>query len=637
MASPTASKQRQPGIEPYTIKQAQDMVRAAVAAAQPRHDAWRIMEHVVRTGSLDDLNISKTAETSERGRAFINSMKKETVNLLLPHLSLMRESVVSREPSFVVTPFGGGEDAEAAAGTAKAVVDYYWQRLGVTPAIQDATEDLLKLGSGFLKTGWNTIINERSRTPAEFAERLAQVVQEDALNAVAEGRDPLSEEEIAEAVGATVEEVILSEPYVIYASPYDIFVDPLARRLGDARWVCHRVSLPVDEVKANPAYSNTDDLMPNSEQPDKYAAEAEKRVDKKEGTETDLVTIYEFYDTRTRRMLVFQINAEKPLYDDVFTHWHRYPPFIHLRGFSGSGSEFWPFGDVENVARLQGMFNEMLQEQLDNARRAGAKHFIDERALTPEVKTGLESDVPEIIIPMRPPSGMGLQDILQTVRREALSGDVYAAKQELDILIQRVLGINEFQAGGVGADRMSATAAAVVDGIATLRAQGKIETVERAVAEAGTHILLLSQQYADLPTVVRVASPQGAMWGEFTREDIQGEYIIRVEGGSMRSLNPQALEQRGLRLLTQVLPVVAQLQFDPVPVLREALRDLGFSPDTLLVPQQNPPGQVPPGAPTAAQQPLEGGAEPGAPPADVTQYGGPPDAALAQLLGGLTI
>jgi hypothetical protein len=154
-----------------------------------------------------------------------------------------------------------------------------------------------------------------------------------------------------------------------------------------------------------------------------------------------------------------------------------------------------------------------------------------------------------------------------------------------------VLGINDFQAGGVGSNRMSATAAAVVDGVATLRAQDKLAAVETGIAGIGQRILLLCQEFLDDNRAIRIAGPGGQMWLNVSASDIFGEFKVTVEGGSTRALNPATRAQRGIQTLQTVVPTLSNLGFDPTNAIRMALRDMGYDPNFLMVKKPEPTEQ----------------------------------------------
>lgn len=594
-------------VKPFELEQAQDFLKDAVLRADERHRRWRLLETLYRTGSLQQAESQKAGEIS-----FLPDLNEHVANLVLPHINIIQESVIARDPQLICEPIGGGEDAEKNREISESVLSYFWKRIAATDHLRDATADAVKLGSGFVKVAWTHVEEERELSEEELQELLDTALE--AQRSAAEASLIIMEEpdiELLESsIPHTTHRVIRSEPFVEYVSPFDIFLPVNVRRIQDARWIAQRVTLPVDEILSNPEYDVTEESLIRdgtySNKGDEYQAEWRRQTEDARGVEgsslaLDTATVWEFYDMRTRRMMVFQINGEKPLYEDEIPWSHRYPPFVQIRNYATNGTDFWCFGDIENIANLQDMFNEFLTEQLENARRSGQKYLVRKSAVSDELVAALESSDADIVAPVNVPSGEPLSDIIVPVFRQALSGDLYGAKAELEDKMRQVLGINDFQAGGVGADRMSATAAAVVDGVATLRAQSKIASVEAAASQIGNLILLLCQEYLDEPTAVRISDVNGAMWAQVSKQDIYGEFRVSVEGGSTRALNPATREQQGLRTLGEVVPALVALGFDPTPALRMALRDLGYDPDTILIPAQQPampPGaQVPGGAP----------------------------------------
>jgi len=111
--------------------------------------------------------------------------------------------------------------------------------------------------------------------------------------------------------------------------------------------------------------------------------------------------------------------------------------------------------------------------------------------------------------------------------------------------------------------------------------------------------------------------------------DIYGEFLVTVEGGSTRAINPATREQQGLRTLGDVVPALVQLGYDPTPALRSALRDLGYDPDVMLQPMQQPQGGMP-GTPQEGQSTPSTGEQ-------MIALGGPGAPAAAQAAGGVAI
>lgn len=620
-------------LRPYTLKQCQELVDDAHRRASERHEKWDALESLYRYGTLYGPSMPHELAGKLAATA---GVPLESVNLTLPAVNIILASVVSRDPALLAEPLAGGEEAEMASRVAQAVLNYFWKRTRGTSDLRDMAQDMVVLGSGFGKVGWSHLEHDESRPEDEAAEELMKAMEADRLLADLEERDPTPIEELVERIPMSSAVIDADEPFFEYVSPYDIFVPLDARRLHEARWVCQRLTLPVDEVRDHPAFENTDNIVVDGRATSGDSSRTYQSRRGKDGIELgrddgggvfETATIFEFYDMRTRKLTVFQMDASTPLFHDDLPYIHRHSPFVHMRNYSDGGKEFWPFGEIESIASLQHIFNELTSEQVSNARRSGNKYVADANFFTPELRALLESDEPDVVAALDL-GDRNIQDIFQAVPRLPLAADTYNMKNDASGLLREVLGLNDFQTGGVGADRMSATAAAVVDGVATLRAQDKVAQVEAAASHTGNLMLLLCQEFMDEERAVRVAGPNGAAWPEISAEDIKGEFLVTVEGGSTQSINPATRHQRATENLTMIAPVIAELGFDPTPLLRSVLRDLDLDPDHILVPlEQAQEGGAPPESP----------AGPGAPPSPPipAELGGPPVPAATE--GGIAL
>lgn len=626
-------------IKPYKMEDVQALIWRAEMNSHRRWAQWQALEYIYRTGMANRGAGLHYDEVPGRIWGDLpNGFELDAFNFVLPYLALIIESVAAKDPDMQVTPHAGGEDSEIAARIAQQVLGYFWRLNEVTTRVaRDATQDAVVLGSGFGKVAWAHDEVEEDRDPVEVEDELARLLETDRKDAYLSEREPRSIDTLYDMIPKSAGRVIQDEPFAEYVSPYDLFLPPDARRIEETPWIAQRLILPMDEVKSRreiynrralselQTIGNDDSFKHRGDEEGTYQSNSD-------GYSTsdalELVEIYEFYDMRCRRMMVMQPNGQRPLFHEELPYSHRHAPFVHLRCYNDGGSRFWPFGMLENVSSVQHQINEWFTEQLDNARRSGNKYFVDKRALDKDAREALESDLPEIVIPVDTSKGT-IDQIIKHVERPGLPADIFQARDDMREVLQEILGINDFMAGGSGADRMTATAAAVVDGTATLRASGLREQVELFCAKIGKSFLLLAQEFMEDEKAVRLVGNKGTAWVNVNMDDLIGEYDVDVRTGSTTSVNPSTREQRAIEKMNALIPLLAEMGYDVDPILRHLLREIGMDPEVFLQQQPMPPVDPSTGAPTGS--PVEGGIG-GAP---VQQVGGPPQADLAQQGGGI--
>lgn len=590
-------------IKSYSLEQCKELVEDAKVRYRWRHQWMKSLELLYRTGRVNPLN-----ETAVTGTIFerLYPADLESINMVLPHVNIILASIIARDPKPVAVPYAGGEIAEKTARIAEAVGQYWWQRINATAVLRDMAQDMVTIGNGFCKVGWKLSEKETPRDPAVIQQEMMDLADTEGQLAAIQDRPVKDITEIHDFVAQTEKIVDQDQPFIEYVSPYDIYVPTNARRLDEARWIAQRITIPADEVRANSSFSNVDSLIIDGQQ-DFRENELGRLQSQTDDVVYQTVTIYEFYDLRTHTLKVFQLESDVCLYDGEIPYSHAASPYVHMRNYSDGGNEFWAFGDLENIASLQEKLNEVFTEQVDNMRRSGNKYIANMGMFDAISRDKLESDEPDVVIEIDVPQGVSIRDIIMPVPRAPLPSDIYNAQAKMEEAMKQILGINDFQAGGNGADRMSAYAAAVVDGVATLRGKDKQMQVEKAAAKIFDLLIRLCQEYMAEGKVVRLLGESGGVWATVDQETLKGQFDMHIEGGSLSSINPATRQQKALEMLTQVVPTIVQFGYDAEPALRHIVRDLGYDPEMFLKKQEQPPAPAPApeGQPAPEQMPPE--------------------------------
>jgi len=590
----------------YSLKEAQEFVEDSIRRSRKRWEAWRAYEWMFRSGEHQTFADQTTFGTLDfRGL----SLDRPVFNLIKPHIELMVETATQQPPKLIVDPYVETEDAKAAAEVDQTVLRFMARRNRLEQHLHQFANDVVKLGTGVLKTGWSRVKgDERQRDERDVLAEIEQLIFDEDQAATREGRARRELSELRDQVAVTWVPVVKDEPYIKRISPYDFHVPVECSELEEARWLAHRMLIPVDELKQYPHVNDKAKINATHHVGDDRAdRKPSNELSAGAHTQFQFAEVYEFWDMRSRRYLLFQRGCDVALIDKPFPHDHRFSPFSIGRGSRASQDDFWGIPLIENVARLQMAINVLVTEIIRNAKASGHKHLVDKRvaAANPQLKELLLSDQPDIVAAVDLVGQQTLQEIIHTVQRQPLSGDVWAAYNEVEQAIGKVLGMNEIQMGSLGPSRTAATMGALADGVQNLRGRTLTRPIEEATGHAGLLTLLLCKQNLDGPNDPRTGPYNEIAYKILGDERIElweagldtlqhTEFEVKVEPGSTAT-NPATDHERGLQLLERIAPALAQNGVSPRRAIAKALTKMGEDPEYLMAEEMQQPEAPAPG------------------------------------------
>lgn len=631
----------------------QELILAANQRMQPIHRKWKLLTTLFATGSLEQEEVISMFVPEDR--TFIS----RTVNYILPNITVLENSVVGQPPVWITEANAAGfeysnsspeelEDLASRSQIAKAVLSFFWDTENGTEEAGYAGRDMMRLGKGFLKCVWSSYREVIEKDEEQITQETLAMLQEEEDAALLEGRDMVSLSAIKSNVATEEEVQVENKPVISYVSPFAIRVPINARRTEDVEWIAERIIMRTDLAEDKEEYAAylKDNKLVSSQNPFGEDVGGNPSQQKQSSTELeDFVEIWEFWDMINRKLYHFQLDAKEPLMEMDFPWSHREVPYAEFNNFKRDGNDYWGFGEIENVAGIQLLAGEILRAQVADIQRSGNKYFVNTAYLTAEVKEQLESNLPDVAIGINAGRNASIPEIVVPVPRSGAQPEVWDMTNRLASDLRTGMGMNDFQAGQSGADRMSATAVAAVDGNNSIRNVEKVRSQERGTSRAGQIILKLSQEFLDEPTVIRIGGSDAAKFLRVMPGDITGSFGVRVETDSTSSMNPAARAQRGAELIG-LIPTIQTAMADPslMPLVSMALRHMGFNPNALLPaapaqapgapmggPEQALAGPVPPealqgltGAPVQAPAPVTGDTGTGHPVQALAALGGPP-------------
>lgn len=548
------------------------------------------------------------------------------INIAFSTLNVIYPSISVNYPKITVAA-RKAED-QAAATIAEAVINYYWKVYDFQDPFRRAAKDMLTFGHGWIKVGYKYAESEREMTADEAADEYEAASQE--LDRFAEdnpeyANDLPSDEDLKANMIGTVAVVLEDRPFVERVSPFDVFVDPEATSLEDASWIAQRIIRPLEEAQEDKRYKPS--VRKNLQADtsilyDSLTARQRKQI----GSDSDRVTIWEFYDLRRHTICVFAESADDYLIESTELPYAFGHPFVMLRNYEVP-DEFYPIGDLEMIEGPQLELDKTRSQMMNHRRKFARKWLFRESAFTDQGRQALLDDRDGVMVPVE--EDVPLADTVIPLPITTMSADLYGYSQTIEADIDTISGVNEYARGASPEIRRTATEAAMIQDAANARSADKLALIEVSVGKVARKVIQLLQQYMTSEQVVRVAgNTDQFMWFSFDYEDIAGEFDFEVEGGSTQPNNEAFRQQQAMSLMNAVAPLVGVV-IDPAAIAKHVLQ-IGFgirNAESFIMVQ--PPLPVGPGGPSPVGP---GGDEP--PVQDVGSQagmGGVPPEILTQL------
>lgn len=522
-----------------------------------------------------------------------------TVNVIVP-------SVAINYPKITVT--ARNEADEPRAEIVESVANYYWRHFDTHDEFRAAIKDFVIIGHGWIKTSWCFEEEMEDISPDEWKQQVAQAIMQRnqaEANAKAQGLDMEfpTDREIIQSIGTKQLVVTEDHPICERVSPFDVFVDPSATRLKDARWIAQRSYVPMAVAKENQAWSKAARKKLVAKAINRESVDVLQDGGSK-SDDADFAIVWEYYDIIREQMCVFAEGTDEFLVEPEDVEFAGGHPYVMVQNYAVP-ERFYPLGDVETIVPLQLELATTRTQMINDRKRFRRMYMVRPDLLGEGGMNALLSGDDNAIIEVEGNSPFG--DILQPVATSQLPTEFYNQTQMIIEDINFTTSISEYQRGGQSEIRRTATEAGMIADAANARSADKLSIIERAIGEVAERVVALAQGNLTSEQVAKIVDDQGAtVWQPYTAEDIEGQYDFVVEAGSTQPQNESFRRQSAMQLMDAMAPFIQMGVVNPMELATHVLKN-GFgikNPELFL---QAPPPPVDP----ATGQPM---ADPNAPP-----------------------
>ena len=365
-------------------------------------------------------------------------------------------------------------------------------------------------------------------------------------------------------------------PWVTSVLPHDMIFPYGTRSINRTSWATHRVVRHIEDVKADPKYSNTRDLRPVMSMEDfvnsyrttrklyrlgetvGYSMAKNARVDK------DYVELFEIHDTRTGRLIVIASGHTKFLRNDVDAlQFEGQVPFVDM-AYTPRARSIWTTPDAKYMYSDQCELSDIALQSQKQRRLSVLKFLFLKGAIQEnDLETLLSADVGpavgieqgaapslrDAVIPWTPVNNnVMLQNDAEYIRRNS----------------RERLGISRNQAGEYEGGRKTATEVREVGQAADTRfSRRMLKGPARAYEKV---IRILNECIFEFWTYPRWIELDGEVVS-YTGRDLRGEYRYKAKFSSEPYPSRQARIGEALQLYSMLSqdPLINQIE------LRKAL------------------------------------------------------------------
>lgn len=462
---------------------------------------------------------------------------------------------ISRNPNPVPmnTPVEEGQYRLSTPDQASVVgnlLTYQWNRIGMRLKMYDYIKDSLMYSKGYAKVTWNFKTKKKTEMVPVVGENDEITFEKQEKNFI-----------------------YCDDPNVEIIDPFDIYVDPDATSLENATYIIHRKIVPLEDLKNNVNYKNVDQIKMT----EKSGTTSFLNNDLNEQTRYDgakpgpdgakkEVEVLEYWESDR---LIVVANGSVVLRDTPNPYNHKQIPFVELDDYRDP-HKYYGQSELSVIDPLQREINAIRNQRRD----------YDNLQLNPVIRMvpGTLRNPNSAV--MAPGNVWMVSDLtsMDTFTLPALQGASTEIESRTAQDIKMTVAIDEIGIGLLpdNPQRRSATEVVTAQSMAGKRFAIKIALLEEAVKKIGEMVFALNQQFLDQERVIQIVGERGAQeWLKLSPEDIQGDFFIDIETGSMLPKDEIAARQEAVQLLQYITPIISPvIQTNPgviLPVIRMVL------------------------------------------------------------------
>lgn len=485
-----------------------------------RNNQWC---YIAKDGRLETL----ATEDGEKPRYRV----RITANQVTPGVQSLLAKLTKTRPVLNATPQSSSMGDVKAAQMSEFLLEDWWVSLGLEDKLEEALLWSLVAGQGYWKISWDQHAGKQMKFTMSPD---GNVITDDEL--VTMYKNQLREAGLPEDYADKI--VYMGDVRVDVLSPFQVWLDPAAKTISDAKWAICEHSLSREEIKTRYGRDIEPDAVPTD--PDKSLPYA--NADDGGGSAPTVKKVYVGYFLPQAalpkgRYVVWvkdggggenpsgvQDDDKNILLDTAWNEPINELPIVKFHGVRVPGSTY--DDAVVTMARpLQKELNRTVSQIVEYKNLT-----IKPRVWAPigSLKTRLTSE-PGAVYEFQPIAGLR-PEIEQL---PAMPPYVFNHLEDITRRLKDVFGLTEVAEGTVPPNVEAGVAIDLLQEMSTDRLAPTIKLIEVSLARAAKHLLVLAQKYYIEPRLIKIRGGGGSQQvKKFKGSDIAGGVDVTAESGS---------------------------------------------------------------------------------------------------------
>jgi len=337
---------------------------------------------------------------------------------------------------------------------------------------------------------------------------------------------------------------------------FDFFIDPSATSIDDAEYVIHRIVKPLNTIKDDPKYKNTNLIKGSAERINEFREQRDSvlGVNTAEDQHKQEIELLEYWEDNR---VITVANKSIVIRDEENPFDHKMKPFVVIVN-QLVPKEFYGIGEIEPLESLQNELNDLRNQRMDNVNLVLNRMWKARRDSTIQWDT-LTSKPGGIILTDN------MEDIIDITTPD-ITASSFREEESIKSDIQNTTGVTDYITGVSG---KTSTATEIVKKTeeSNQRFKMKIKNLENmGIKRLGEILLALNQQYIDREKIIRIVGTERQEYALVDPASINGSFDIIVIPGSTMPIDRESKKAQALELkkIFGADPLINQIELDKI-------------------------------------------------------------------------